>query len=262
MRRGVRAHAACLRRRLLLLRSQYSLLRCTISASARLRLAAGAAAICARRSLGDRCRLRPRAGDCDSSGICGVLRLGGGSAAASARPACRRRRRSAPPCCATSSAVGRAGRSPASPSGSVKSQCVLREPDEVADRGIGRPTRGEAPHGVSSAGTPGCRKARMSVSAVIDSSDGSCARSNAGFARLRSASASAARQSRCGALARRVGGSASCASTCSARVCVRASRLRRDQRARKFSGSLIVVVLRRAGRAAPALPDRRGRACA
>ena len=41
-----------------------------------------------------------------------------------------------------------------------------------------------------------------------------------------------------------------------------ASRLRRDHRSRNFSGSLMIAHRRVAERAAPALPDRRGRACA
>ena len=44
----------------------------------------------------------------------------------------------------------------------VKSHCVLGEADKVADRGIGRPTRDEAPHATKPAARPGCRKARMS----------------------------------------------------------------------------------------------------
>ena len=32
---------------------------------------------------------------------------------------------------------------------------VFGKPDEVADRGIGRSTRGEVPHGISDSGTPG-----------------------------------------------------------------------------------------------------------
>ncbi len=63
--------------------------------------------------------------------------------------------------------------------GSVKSQAFSARPTKSRIAGSAVHTRRSAAR-VSSCGTPGERKARMSVAEVIDSSDGSLVRSNSG----------------------------------------------------------------------------------
>ena len=82
---------------------------------------------------------------------------------------------SPPTICATSwrsSSVISSGPKPGIEPGSVKSQSFSASP--MKSRSPGRPSRrGEGPHGSSPPARPDARKARMSVAAVIDSSDGS-----------------------------------------------------------------------------------------
>src|SRR5689334_19980015 len=113
---------------------------------------------------------------------------------------------------------------------------------------------------VSSAGTPGARNARISVSAVMLSIGGSFARSNTAAdgsgAPPRAGAASLSLRSPSPPPAR-VASLAGAAAGRAAASCVAA--LRRDQRAMKFSGSLIPAASALV-RAAPAPPDRRGHA--
>src|SRR5262249_34931312 len=113
---------------------------------------------------------------------------------------------------------------------------------------------------VNSVGTPGARKARISLSAVIVSIGGSFAGSNAASGDW-GAPPLAGRASRSwrgsslgGALSATASGAIEDFVTSAPSD---ASRLRRDQRVMKFSGSLIRV-LSALVRAAPALLDRRG----
>ena len=117
-------------------------------------------------------------------------------------------------------------------------------------------TRGEAPHGISAAGTPGCRKARMSEFGLIEFErrQGREVEHRLGLGAVAAASPVG------GTLRRRLFGAGAPASP---QARLDASCLRRDQRVEKVFGSLIRrVLLAAAARAAPALPDRRDRACA
>jgi len=166
-----------------------------------------------------------------------------------------------PSACATRprrSSPAWSGPNPGMPAGSVKSHWFSARPMKSRMDGSSDQARRRAAL-VSSAGTPDCRNARISLADVIESMGGRLAGSKAA-----SEGSPAARSP-----VRDGVGAGGCGSTfrvASARVRVgsapsglRGSRFMRDQRARKVSGSLIGHPRRRlrddAGR-----PTRRGRA--
>src|SRR5262249_49942199 len=164
---------------------------------------------------------------------------------------------------ARSSSVISNGPKPRIAFGAVKSQAFSDSPTKSPIFGSAAPPRRSAAR-VSSAGAPGARRGRISRAAGIVAigggfggsnvvSDGSGAPGSPGAASLsvrRSSPDSALAGSGTGTLADFIASASS------------ASRFRRDQRAMKFSGSLIVAPSASV-RAAPTPQDRRGhaRAC-
>ena len=160
----------------------------------------------------------------------------------------RRCRRSS----AETSSVTRADRNPGIAFGSVKSQAFSASPTKSRIAGSAVHARRSAAR-VKSAGTPARRNARMSVPAVIEFDRRQGSRDRTRLLRLRRGWSGAS------ACARGVGAQPS---SCWPRALVLGASLLAARPAREEIFARSFVVLVHQPRAAPALRDRRGRACA